>query len=62
VPFVHRRTIPVGEVLEDFTCESEGVHIRVSGRMTDGEGKGKGAAATVHVVAPCLLLMRPTRR
>ncbi len=55
VPFVHRRTIPVGEVLEDFECTSDGVHVRVSGRMTDG--KSRGLVAAVHVVVPSLLII-----
>lgn len=55
VPFVHRRTIPIGEILEDFECTAEGPHIRVSGRMTNG--RTVGVAATVHVIAPSLLLL-----
>jgi len=56
VPFVHRRTMPAGEVLEDFACDVDGVHIRVRGRLTNGEG-ARGLAVAVHVVAPSLLLL-----
>jgi len=56
VPFVHRYTVPVGEVLEDYECDVDGVHIRVRGRLTRGDGDD-GLPIAMHVVAPSLLLL-----
>ena len=59
VPFVHRRTIPAGEQLQDWHCETDGVHIRAEGRLVDPNAPHRtGMKAQMHIVVPNILLLQ----
>jgi len=57
VPFVHRAVVPPWKQVEDFECKTEGTHVRVQGRLTNGKPDQKGFYAAMHYVAPAHLLM-----
>jgi phenylpropionate dioxygenase-like ring-hydroxylating dioxygenase large terminal subunit len=57
VPFVHRSFVPPWEKVEDFECTSEGVHVKVQGRLTNGKEDHVGFFTSIHYIAPANLLM-----